>query len=245
MMARLDGKICLVAGGTGTVGEAIVKAFLEAGATVVVPSRARQKLEGLRAFLDLSSSDAERLSLLEGRLDDPVDAERLRDEVLRRHGTLHAVVASLGGTWEEKLPLVEIPMETFRAYQDSNLNAHLITARTFLPELARRGGTSYTLLGGLSAVRTIERYSPVSLNSAAQLMMAKILMEEMRHAPVRINEVIFGVIHTRARAAYARPEWVTAREVGDFIAYLASDEGRMISGGILQLGDRPPLPPAG
>jgi NAD(P)-dependent dehydrogenase (short-subunit alcohol dehydrogenase family) len=242
-MASLSGKICLVAGGTGTVGEEIVKAFLEAGATVVVPSRSQQKLDELTGFLG-SSIATGRLSLLEGRLDDPADAERLRDEVLRRHGTLHAVVASLGGSWDAQLPLVEVPMETFRSYQDSNLNAHLITARTFLPVLAQRPGTSYTLLGGVSAVRTIPRYSPVGINSAAQLMMARILMEEMKDTPVRINQVMFGVIHTRARAADAtpaRPEWVTAREVGDFVAYVASDEGRMISRGILEFGDRPPL----
>jgi NAD(P)-dependent dehydrogenase (short-subunit alcohol dehydrogenase family) len=240
-MASLDGKICLVAGGTGTVGEEIVKAFVEAGATVVVPSRSRQKLDGLSAFVGLPASAADRLFLLEGRLDDPADAERLREEVVSRHGALHAVVASLGGTWEDQLPLVEVSMETFRSYQDSNLNAHLITARTFLPLLARRKGTSYTLLGGVSAVVPIARYSPVAINSAAQLMMAKILMEEMKDTPVRINQVMFGVIHTRARAASARPEWVTAREVGDFVAYLASDAGRMISRGILQFGDRPPL----
>jgi len=239
-MGRLDGKICLVAGGTGTVGEAIVKVFVESGATVVVPSRSRQKLEALRDFLGLSPSAAERLSLLEGRLDDPADAGRVRDEVLRRHGVLHAVVASLGGSWDEQLRLVEVPMETFRSYQDSNLNAHLITARTFLPVLAERRGTSYTLLGGASALRPIARYGPVGINSAAQLMMARILMEEMKDTPVRINEVIFGFIHTRARAAYAKPEWVTAREVGDFVAYLASDDGRMISSSVLQFGDRPP-----
>lgn len=239
-MARLDGKVCLVAGGTGTVGEEIVKALVESGATVVVPSRSRQKLDGLSAFIGAPPSAAERLVLLEGRLDDPADAERLRDEILSRHPMLHAVVASLGGSWEERLPLVEVPMETFRSYQDSNLNAHLITARTFLPLLAKRTGTSYTLLGGSSAVRTIARYGPVGINSAAQLMMAKILMEEMKDAPVRINQVIFGFINTRARAAYAEPEWVTAREVGDFVAYLASDEGRMISNSILQFGDRPP-----
>jgi NAD(P)-dependent dehydrogenase (short-subunit alcohol dehydrogenase family) len=239
-MGRLDGKVCLVAGGTGTVGEEIVKVFLESGATVVVPSRSRQKLDALSGFLGLGASAAERLSLLEGRLDDPADAGRVRDEVLRRHGVLHAVVASLGGSWDEQLPLVEVPMETFRNYQDSNLNAHLITARTFLPVLAERRGTSYTLLGGASAVRPIARYSLVGINSAAQLMMARILMEEMKNTPVRINEVIFGFIHTRARAAYAKPEWVTAREVGDFVAYLASDEGRMISSSVLQFGDRPP-----
>jgi predicted phage tail protein len=47
--------------------------------------------------------------------------------------------------------------------------------------------------------------------------------------------------NTRARAAYARPEWVTADEVGAFCAYLASEEASMLNGGIIQLGNRPPL----
>jgi predicted phage tail protein len=50
------------------------------------------------------------------------------------------------------------------------------------------------------------------------------------------------VIHTRARAAHARPEWVTADEAGAMCAYLASAEAAMISGGILELADRPPPP---
>lgn len=38
-MSNLEGKIILVAGGTGVVGSGIVNALLERGATVVVPSR--------------------------------------------------------------------------------------------------------------------------------------------------------------------------------------------------------------
>jgi 3-oxoacyl-[acyl-carrier protein] reductase len=240
-MAKLDGKTCLIAGGTGSVGEAIVKVFLQLGATVVVPSRSKDKLSSLRAYLgELSASAQERLTLLLGNLGEPSGAGRIRDEILSRFGTLHAVVASLGGSFEERQPLLQIPFETFRNYEESNLNAHILTAQTFLPFLSRQPGSSYTLLGGLSAFRPVAGYSPVSLPSAAQLMMAKVLMEEMKGSQVRINQAMFGYIHTRARAAHARPEWITAPEVGEFIAYLASDEARMINGGILQFGDRPP-----
>ncbi len=71
-------------------------------------------------------------------------------------------------------------------------------------------------------------------------MMARVLMEELKETQVRINQVMFGVVHTRARAAYARPEWITADEVGRFCAYLASSEASMISGAVLQFGNRPP-----
>ncbi len=235
----LKGKICLIAGGAGTVGEGVVKAFLKQEATVIVPSRSPERLDRLRAFVGPLLS--ERLELLLGDLGEPQGAERLREQILARWGVVHAVVASLGGSWEERLPLLKVPMATFRTYQDNNFNAHLITAQTFLPVLMQHAGSSYTLLGGLSALMPVPLYSPVAVNSAAQLMLAKLLMTELKDAPVRINQVMCGYIHTRARSAYAKPEWITAEEVGEFAAYLASDAGRMISGGILQLGDRPAL----
>jgi NAD(P)-dependent dehydrogenase (short-subunit alcohol dehydrogenase family) len=237
-MARLDDTIALVAGGTGTVGEAVVRAFLRAGATVVVPSRSAEKIASLREFLGDDAS--ERFAPLLADIGDPRGAEELRDRVLERHGRLDAVVASLGGTWEAGLPLVEVPVETWDEFHQSNLKAHFIAARTLLPLLAHRPGSSYTLLGGLSAIMPVPLYSPVAINSAGQLMLAKILMQEMKAKRVRINQVICGFVHTRARTAYARPEWITADEVGRFCAYLASSEGSMINGGILQLGDRPP-----
>jgi 3-oxoacyl-[acyl-carrier protein] reductase len=238
-VGKLDGMIAVVAGGTGTVGEGIVRAFLKEGAMVLVPSRSQEAIDRLHGLL--AGTPLDRLTTLVGNVGDVKDAERLRDEMLRRFGRIDAVVASLGGTWEEGLKLVDVPMETWRKYGESNLTPHYVAARAFLPVLANQKGSSYTLLGGLSAVLPIPNYSVVSVNSAAQLMMARVLMEEMKETLVRINQVMFGYINTRARAAYARPEWVTADEVGAFCAYLASKEASMVNGGVIQLGNRPPL----
>ena len=237
-MGKLSGKITLIAGGTGTGGEAIVKSFLNEGATVVVPSRSQQAIDRLCGYL--ADTPVERLTTLVGNIADPEDAARLRDEVLGRFQQLDAVVAALGGTWEERLKLIDVPIETWRQYSESNLTPHYVAARALLPVLIDRAGSSYSLIGGLSAVMPIANYSVVSINSAAQLMMARVLMEELKETQVRINQVMFGVVHTRARAAYARPEWITADEVGRFCAYLASAEASMISGAVLQFGNRPP-----
>lgn len=237
-MLDLSDKICMIAGGAGSVGEGIVRAFLRAGATVVVPSRSEEKLAALAGWIDPSLRGG--LVPLRGDIGDPDDAVRLRGELLARLGRIDAVVASLGGTWEGKAPTLDVSMATWDEYHRSNLRAHFVAARTFLPELAARPGSSYTLLGGISALRPIPHYSPVAINSAAQLMMAETLMIEMRRAKVRVNEVLCGYVHTRARAASAQPEWITADEVGAFCAYIASPAGAMISGALLRLGDRPP-----
>jgi 3-oxoacyl-[acyl-carrier protein] reductase len=141
------------------VGEAIVKAFLNEGATVVVPSRSREAILRLREYL--ADSPTDRLTTLIGNVGDVNDAARLRDEVLSRIGPVDCVVATLGGSWDERLKLVDVPMETWRGYWESNLTPHYVVARTFLPALAARAGSSYTLLGGLSAVTAIANYSVV------------------------------------------------------------------------------------
>lgn len=49
-MGKLDGKIVLVAGGAGNVGEGIVEIFLAEGA-IAVPSRKAESLDRLREYL--------------------------------------------------------------------------------------------------------------------------------------------------------------------------------------------------
>ncbi|MCL2515598.1 MAG: hypothetical protein FWD85_00885 [Microbacteriaceae bacterium] len=57
MTTNLSGRRVLVPGGTGGVGAGIVRAFLEAGADVVVPTRSDARGAELRAVLgDLGRS---------------------------------------------------------------------------------------------------------------------------------------------------------------------------------------------
>ncbi|OLE97375.1 MAG: dehydrogenase, partial [Cyanobacteria bacterium 13_1_20CM_4_61_6] len=217
-MGKLDDKVALVAGGTGTVGEGVVRAILKEGATVVVPSRAAEAIEKLRGYL--GDVDGNRLVSIVGNIGEIEGAEKIRDEVLSRFGRLDAVVASLGGSWEEALTLTEVSIETWQRYLESNLTSHFVAARTFLPVLAAKKRGSYTLIGGASADLPVPRYSVVAIPSAGQLMMARILIEEMKGSGVRINQVIFGMVNTRARAAYAKPNWITADEVGEVCAWL-------------------------
>jgi 3-oxoacyl-[acyl-carrier protein] reductase len=71
-------------------------------------------------------------------------------------------------------------------------------------------------------------------------MMVRILIEETKGSGVRINEVIVqGMVRTRVMEAHSGPEWITPTEIGEFTAWLASDEAYMVSGSILHLNQRP------
>lgn len=233
-MGKLDGKITLVAGGAGYVGEGIVKAFLQEGATVVVSARDTDKLEELRGLLgELASS---RFVPMLGDFGQVESAERLRDDILNKFGRLDAVVASLGGNWTGNLPLTQVSMEDWQRYLQSNLTTHFVAARTFLPVLAQNKGSSYTFLGGGAGETAIPNYSLIAIPAAGQLMMAKVLIEEMKGSGVRINEVVIhSLVATRANQGQAQPQWITALEIGECVAWLASDQAHMVNGSILRL----------
>src|SRR5205085_4292843 len=85
-MGRLDGKISLVLGGAGYVGEGIVRSFLEEGAFVIVPSRSQDRLNGLRKLV----GGDERLVTVPANVGSPQGAEAVKTQILSKMGRLDA-----------------------------------------------------------------------------------------------------------------------------------------------------------
>ena len=231
-MGRLDGKVSLILGGTGNVGEGIVRSFLDEGAFVIVPSRSPERLQGLREVL--GSAANERLVTVPANTGTVAGAEALRDQILQRMKRLDAVVASLGG-FRESAPLLETTLEDFGKVLSDNLLLHFIAARTFLPVL--QPGSTYTFIAGLAGEIPQPRTGPVAVAMAGQQILQRILAEELRDSGVRINELLVKSVLSRARGEPG-PETLTAEEVGAFAARLASPEGAHWHGVQIRLLDR-------
>lgn len=236
-MANLNEKTVFVAGGAGSVGEGIVRSLLQAGATVITISRHQEKLDALRDYLGDVVGD--RLVTFTGDLGDFNSAETVKNQILSHQEHLDAVVASLGSTWKADLPMTQVSMDDWQQYLFTNLTTHFVCAHTFLPMLENKQGSSYTLLGGAAAETVVPNYSLVGIPAAAQLMMAKILMQEMKDEPVRINEVMINsLVNTRNSADQAQSQWITADEIGDYVAWLISDEAYMVRSSVPYLQEQ-------
>jgi len=231
-MGRLDGKVSLILGGAGYVGEGIVRSFLDEGAFVIVPSRSPERLQGLRKVLGAAAD--ERLVTVTANTGTEKGAEALRDQILARMKRLDAVVASLGG-FREGAPLVDTSLEDFAKVLSDNLLSHFIAARTFIPALAP--GATYTFVAGLAGEVPQPRAGPVAVAMAGQQALQRVLAEEMRESGVRINELLVKSVISRARGEPG-PSTLTAEEVGLFAARLASTEGAHWHGVQIRLLDR-------
>jgi NAD(P)-dependent dehydrogenase (short-subunit alcohol dehydrogenase family) len=231
-MGRLDGKISLILGGAGFVGEGIVRSFLEEGAFVIVPSRSPERLQGLRQVLGSSAND--RLVTVPANTGTPAGTEALRDQILQRMKRLDAVVASLGG-YREGARLVDSSLDEFAKVLSDNLLSHFIAARTFLPAMAP--GSTYTFIAGLAAEVPAPRAGAVAIAMAGQQVLQRVLALEQAESGVRINELLVKSVRSRARGEPG-PETLSAEEVGLFAAKLASDQGAQWNGVQIRLLDR-------
>src|SRR5882757_9553933 len=94
MNVDLEGKVVLVAGGTGGLGRAVSLAFLAEGAKVMVTYRKAEELDALEL------SAGERAEALEGTRVDVTDEKSVgmlvTDVLLKRHGRLGVVVNTVG-----------------------------------------------------------------------------------------------------------------------------------------------------
>jgi NAD(P)-dependent dehydrogenase (short-subunit alcohol dehydrogenase family) len=231
--ALLDGRHILVVGGTGNVGRHVVRALLGLGATVVVPSRSNEKRQ--RLLDQLAGPEAGRVVTVLGDVGDDLDAPRVREEVLEQVPYLDGVIATLG-RFTPAPSLLDASVAELRTALDDYLVAHFVVARTFLP-VVRKGG-SYLFVNGALAFRPLfPGVGLVSVVTAAQAMLAQVVMKEQGAGAVRINEVILYTSFGGGDDAPVRGP-VSQEEVATYIALLSSDRGAGITGQTIHL-DRP------
>lgn len=213
-MKDLSGQRILVAGGAGEVGEGITRQFIEAGATVIVPSRNAEKLKKLGEWV---GATAENLIVIEGSIGTIEGAQSIRNQV----GKIDHVVASLGGWWQGKA-LVDVELELWHQLIDNSLTAHFITAKTFVPLL--KDNSSYTLINGGAALHTMPMVAPIAVSATAQIKLGEVLAVE--NPNLRINSLVLATpIITRSRSK-GQDGWLSADDAGKYCVYLASTDSK-------------------
>jgi NAD(P)-dependent dehydrogenase (short-subunit alcohol dehydrogenase family) len=236
-------KQILVAGGTGGVGEAIVRALLDAGHHVIVPSRSAARLERLRGDAERSVTGSGALDTLIGEIGTSEGASEIRERIAREFGPLDVLIPSLGGWWEGAL--LDATPSVWDTVMNEMLRTHFVFAHTFVPVLrAQTGGGRYIGIGGGAAYHPVDRSSLISIAGAAQLMLTRALRVEIDDPNIDVLELLIdGPVRTRDSENIAGPDWITADEVGRITLELVengwtSDPATHTSGPIVRM--RPP-----
>jgi len=210
----LSGRHVLIPGGTGGVGEGAVRAYLAAGADVVVPTRSQERAGEFRRLL--GDAAVGRLHLVVHDYTTFAGAEELAATMEERLGSVDDVVAPIGGWWAGKR-LWEIDESDWQNAFIRLATTHTAVLRAALPRMTAEG--AYSLIVGASAFTPVPASGLVSMEQAALLMMQQVLAAELADDK-RVFALVLGPVRTRAGGDGA-PDWITADQVGS-IAVAAS-----------------------
>ena len=236
-MQPLSGKVALVLGGAGEVGEGIARALLAAGAIVAVASRDNDKLSAIHDRIPVEW-DGQYVPI-HGDIGTPDGVMAVRDRVEFVCRRLDAVVASIG-KWYQKAPIIFSNLDEWKTALDHNLTLHYLAATTFIPMINKRPGSSYLFINSAAADVPVPNSGLMSISAHAQLMLMRVLASEHRHEPVRVNSLVLGTpIVTRMRPE-GDADWLTAEEVGRYVTWLISDQSKT-RGQIIRFNSRSQL----
>ena len=206
---NLSGRRVLVPGGTGAVGEGIVRQYLAAGAEVVVPTRTPERAAEFRRRLGPAATS--HLHLVVHDYTTFAGAEDLAAQTEKRLGGVDDVVAPIGGFWAGRR-LWEVTEADWQAAFVQLATTHLAVLRACLPRL-RLGGAYQVIVGG-SAFTPVPGSGLVSMEQAAVAMMQQVAAAEAA-GQQRVFSLVLGPVRPQGTPAGAvGPDGVTADQVG-------------------------------
>jgi NAD(P)-dependent dehydrogenase (short-subunit alcohol dehydrogenase family) len=203
----LSGRHVLVPGGTGGVGEGAVRAYLSAGADVVVPTRSEQRAEEFRSLLGADAT--EHLHLVVHDYTSFAGAEALVATTVDRLGSVDDGGAPNGGGWWGK-PLWEVDEADWRSAFVDLATTHLAVVRAALPRMTRQG--AYAIVVGQSANAPVPGSGLVSMEQSALQMMHQVLAAELDDSK-RVFLLELGPVRTRL-VETDDPQQITSAQIG-------------------------------
>jgi NAD(P)-dependent dehydrogenase (short-subunit alcohol dehydrogenase family) len=236
----MEGRAVVVTGGTGILGEAVVRRYLEGGAHVAVPVRDVARGEGLRAAVAALAGEGEASRLLVLAAD-PADREamdRVVDEVMTRWGRLDAL-ANLAGGYDQGVPWDLDAIE--RSWAANVRTAVTATAACLRPMRARAYGRIVSV-GSFGANRGGKDNAGYAMSKTALVRWTESLAAALKDEGITANVVQPSVIdhpENRKNMPKADPaKWVRPDELAAVIAFLTSREASAVTGAAIPVVGR-------
>jgi 2-hydroxycyclohexanecarboxyl-CoA dehydrogenase len=251
MPGRMAGRVALVTGGGGGIGEATGRLFAEEGAAVALldvdADTVAAAAVGIRAAVP-----GARLLALAGDVNREEDAARLVADAVARLGGLHTLVNVAGV--RVYAPLAEAAAADWERIIGVNVLGTAHCCKAALPHLRACGRGSVVNVSSVYGLMGRAGMGQYDTTKAAVLGLTRALAVEEAPHRVRVNAVCPGgtitTYHIRRAAARGVSEaelraqrsgdnllgrWAEPREVAFPILFLASDESSFVTGATLMV----------
>lgn len=220
----MKGKVVLITGGSGALGQTVVPAFLATGASVVLGDLNPVKMPGVTA--------------LKADFTDQTQVRSLVDEVIRTSDRVDVLINLVGGFMTGRI--VETDMSLWQRMLTMNLTSAFLLSQAVLPSMLQRRQGRIVHVAARAALEPFAGAAAYIVSKVGLIGLVRTLSAELEGSGVTVNAVLPSTIDTpanrKAMPAADRSKWARPDSIADALTFLASDAAGQISGALIPVG---------
>ena len=247
-MGRLAGKIALVTGASRGIGEAIAIRLAEEGAHIAINYESESSKDLAETVKEQIQSLGVKAIIVQADVGNKAQVEAMFEVVREKLGEVEILVNNAGIAPFE--PFMKVSEETWDRTYNTNVKsifmASQLAAKTMIE---RRYGKIINVLSTASLLVTSPVIPHYQSSKAAAHMLTKSMAIELGKYNINVNAVGPSTVDTAMCTDYLSDPTIrekeieanpmkrlgTARQIGDAVVFLASDEAMQINGHLLMV----------
>lgn len=223
---RVDGKVALIAGGSGALGRTITPAFAQAGARVITADRHPPSVQ------------AEGRTAMKADVTDEAAVRRLVDDVIRAAGRIDVLVNLVGGFAMGRV--MDTDPSLWQRMMAMNLTAAFLLSKAVLPHMLERRAGRIVHVAARAALEPFPGAAAYIVSKSGLVSLIRTLSIELTGSGVTVNGVLPSTIDTpgnRKAMPDADPsKWARPESIAQTLIFLASEEAAQINGSLIPIG---------
>jgi 3-oxoacyl-[acyl-carrier protein] reductase len=223
---RLDGKIILLTGASGSLGSVVIPILSEAGATLIIVDR------------NLSQDVIDRRGGFAADVTNETEVMQVVTDTVKQAGRIDGLINLVGafapGT------AVDTDAAKWQKMLSLNVTSAFLLSRAVIPHMTARRSGRLIHIAARAALEPFPGAAAYLVAKSALVSLIRVLALELGGTGVTVNGILPGTIDTPANRESMpqadRSTWVKPESIAQVLVWLMSDDTAAINGALIPVG---------